>query len=260
MKILINKTSKDNRIAQLFAEPLKSISHIGYSTDNLDEKDLEEFCPDMIIHDSPSRFKFHDKYKDRALIVSLNSIVAPFCYSFDSDIDPFAVEKKFTAQKNLQCDFSFIGDLSEELEVADVLSQLSKKYRVKSFGKPDFTSSFYCGFTNDDYSVYASARYTIMPNRIMPLDLKYRQVECLYADGIPISTNEARSLFLKSFVSDVAIQQLEDSAAEKRIRVNTNYSECRTLLGAILKEATNESLPEHLIIKISELYGKCKQS
>jgi hypothetical protein len=222
---------------------------VGNCNGEIDTKAIDEFNPDIIIHNIPDVDSF--PYNNKSVIsININELDGKNCFSLENTqsknyIPPFVTIRRIKEdQRKYESDIVYIGNPS--VFGKDVLSKIGLlNYKFKFFTDQVLNILGYCGCCHpeDYFTFYKYSKACIVMNGDI-----HRTMDILAADGNPVVYKENDDTFfdrLKEAVVNNQKYTLDTIDRQTVLSKNTNYDRIATVLQKVgLSKLKNEVLKQ----------------
>jgi hypothetical protein len=238
MKILLLTENQDT-FFHLLLQSLNNLDvNIGHASFPVNQQEIEQFNPDIIIHNSQTTDRVN---YGNAINIGINELGAPNCFSFRNKestnfIKPFVVDDDgdFEDQK-YKCDAVYVGNPSL---LPDCVNEIENEAVFKIVHNMPVPISNYCGSCtfNDYKKFFKMSKCSILSKSDSDTDIySFKLLDVLYADGNPVLHNGSD----EQFISDI-----KDAINGKSFRENFITKE------EIKKKHTNKNRMSEIFTKI----------
>lgn len=249
MKILCYNQSDNSKLFNLI-KPLQDVDNctVGNCGRDIDSEAIDEFKPDIIIHDIPNVDSF--PHNNNFISININELDGKNCFSLENPqsknyIEPFVTIRPIKEDpRKYESDIVYIGNPS--VFGKDLLSNIILlNYRFKFFTDQFLNVLGYCGCCHpgDYFTFYKYSKACI----VMDNDI-YRTMDILAAGGNPIVYKGNDDTFLDKLKEAVVNNKkytIDGIDRESVLSKNTNYDRIATILQKVgLSKLKNEVLKE----------------
>lgn len=203
MKILI-LTDKNDMFYHTLVESLNNIeATVGHATIDIQEPDMEEFDPDLIIHNSESLDVVN--YKN-AVSVGINEVSSPNCFSYRDEssenyLKPFIkLSNEELNDVRYKSDMVYVGSPSL---LPDCVSkfQIDPDIDFKIIHNNSIPITNYCGACRfENYKKFFKMSKCTLINKVAPEEstLSFKLLDVLHSGGNPVIHKED-----EQFINDI---------------------------------------------------------
>lgn len=237
MKILCYNQSRDAKIFNLI-RPLQEVKEctVGNCGVDIDQQSIDQFNPDLIIHDMPNVDSF--PYKTRALSININDHNGKNCFSVNNPeaknyIKPFVSIRPISQEANkYTSDIVYIGNPSA-FGKETVSEIISLDYNFKFFSEQPLNICGYCGccYPEEYFSLYSYSKACIVvQNDVM------RIMDIVVANGNPVIYSGDPKVFIDK-IKDAVLNNTKytvDNYDKQTVKSrHTNYDRISYILNTI---------------------------
>lgn len=249
MKILAYKSEVDFNFDAIVRCIAETKYEIGYMSQKVDEKAINEFAPDIIIHNIKDIAKF--PIKNNIISINLNETSADNSFSF-KNVESKNYLRPFVSIKNLhiepnqedffKSDLVYIGSPIIFKEVLQFLCQEDSGINFKFFSDRTHNIRGYCGMCNaEDYlKFYNKAKASLVHHR----DIN-RIMDIIISDGNPIVYEDPKKCIndIKDALDKNKKFTVDGYSKKEILQNNTSYDRAAEIFTKIgLKKVAEELL------------------
>ena len=199
MKILLLTENQDT-FFHLLVQSLNDLNlNIGHASFPLNQQEIEQFNPDIIIHNSQTIPKLN---YGNSISIGINELRDSNCFSFrdklsENFIKPFVVEGEENFEdERYKADAVYVGNPSL---LPDCVNEIENEAVFKILNNMPVPITNYCGSCsfNDYKKFFKMSKCSILSKSDSDIDTySFKLLDVLYADGNPVLHNGSDEQFM----------------------------------------------------------------
>lgn len=249
MKILAYKSELDFNFDAIVRAIADTKYEIGYMSQTIDEKTIDEFAPDVIIHNIKDIEKF--PIKNNVISINLNETSSNNSFSFNNTesknyLKPFVSIKNNNVEPNkedfFKSDVVYIGSPIIFKGVLEFLCREENEINFKFFSDRTHNIRGYCGMCNaeDYFKFYHKSKASLVHHKDI-----HRIMDIIISDGNPVIYKNAEQCIndIKEALNKNKKFTVDGYSKKEILKNDTSYDRASEIFRTIgLKKVAEELL------------------